>query len=194
MGKLPSAEVVEYARAMARAVDVKGSYFPGHSDSVAFIVRFMAIEAGIDRDASGRLEAAAMLHDVGKLLVPDAILRKHGPLTVEEFEIVKRHSRWGEQIIAAVDGCEDVARWVRHHHEHWNGSGYPDGLAGDAIPWQSRVILVADAFQVMVSRRPYKEPMSRSDAIGELHAQAGRQFDPDAVTLLVQQHGATASQ
>lgn len=175
-----------YCRSLARAVDSKAEYFPGHSDGVAYIVQMIGRELEIDRTMLMRLQVASLLHDTGKLRVPDAVLLAPRRLSDEEFEIMKMHSIWSSEIAAAIAGFDaDIAIWIRHHHESWNGTGYPDGLAGEDIPWQSRLMLVADAFHVMTAYRPYHTARTRSDAIAELIMNSGVQFDPKFVDALM---------
>jgi HD-GYP domain-containing protein (c-di-GMP phosphodiesterase class II) len=135
------------------------------------------------------LECAARLHDVGKLGVPEAILRKPGPLDESEWAVMRRHPEWGAQMVARVPGLEGIAEYVRGHHERWDGRGYPDGLAGSRIPLASRVISVCDAFEAMVSRRPYRAPLSFDAALRELLAGAGSQFDPGLVAAVEAESG-----
>lgn len=171
-------------RLLALAVDAKAQYFPGHSEGVAYLVQLMGNEAGFEPTHIADIQLAAMLHDVGKLRIPDAILVAPRRLTLEEFEVVKQHSTWSANIAAGLAGLEHLAPWVRYHHEHFDGSGYPEGLVGDAIPFEARILLVADAFHVMTSHRPYAAARTRSQAIIELRDHAGTQFCPVAVGLL----------
>jgi HD-GYP domain-containing protein (c-di-GMP phosphodiesterase class II) len=129
------------------------------------------------------MRLAGLLHDVGKIGVPDAILTKPTLLTEGEYEQMKRHSILGEEIVAAA-GLTTEARWIRHHHERYDGTGYPDRLAGEDIPLQSRIILAADAFEAMTSDRPYRKAPGRDFAIAELTRHAGTQFDPRIVQAL----------
>jgi HD-GYP domain-containing protein (c-di-GMP phosphodiesterase class II) len=185
---------LEVARLLAQAVDAHGDYFPGHSDGVAYVIRLMATEAGIPEEHVRKMQVAAALHDVGKLHVPSFVLGAPRRLTAEEFEVMKLHPVWGEEIVSSLgyssqEGFErwpiaDVATWIRHHHERVDGAGYPDGLAGDEIPLESRMLFVADAFHVMTSNRPYSASRTRSQAIRELIDCAGTQFCPRAVAML----------
>lgn len=186
---MPVPRPSEYVRSLAAAVDAKGNYFPGHSDGVAYVLRLMTSEAGLSREFVGRMYVAALLHDTGKLMVPDAILNAPRSLTPNEYTTIKTHPVYSGRIAAAIDGCEDIVPWVRHHHEHFDGSGYPDGLAGRQIPYASRMILVADAFHVMTSARPYAKTKTRSDALEILADRAGTQFCPSAVKLLHDREG-----
>jgi len=175
-----------YVYDIARAVDRKGDYFPGHSDSVAFIMRMMAAQASIeDEHVLNSLQIFAMIHDVGKLAIPDSILMKPGRLDPDEWEIMKKHSEYGEFTAQSITGYEHVGPWVRHHHERFDGTGYPDGLKGPDIPWQSRMLLVADAFQVMTSDRVYQRARDRGPALQELVRHRGTQFCPVMVGYLV---------
>jgi HD-GYP domain-containing protein (c-di-GMP phosphodiesterase class II) len=127
-----------------------------------------------------------MLHDVGKVTVPDQILTKPGPLSPEEFELIKTHSLAGAELVARVEGLDMIVPWIRHSHESFDGSGYPDGLSGEEIPLASRIMLVADAFDAITSTRPYREALSVAHACRELGRHAGTQFDPACVDALLQ--------
>lgn len=175
---------LEYVRTLAATVDAKGEYFPGHSDAVAYLTTLLGTEAGIQKPMLSQLHIAAMLHDTGKLLIPDSILNAPRKLTDEEWVIMRKHSTWSAQIASAITGIGEIAVWVRHHHEHWDGSGYPDGLTGDRIPWQSRLMLIADAFHVMTAVRPYQNARSRIGALTAIQENAGTQFDPNLVDML----------
>ena len=171
------------ASALARAVDAKDSYTRSHCQTVSQLCGLIGTELGLDAGRLTRLRLAGLLHDVGKIGVPDAILNKPAKLSDEEYEHMKRHSLLGYDIVQAAD-MELEARWVRHHHERFDGGGYPDGLAGEEIPLESRVILVADAFEAMTSDRPYRLAPGQSFAVRELGRHAGTQFDPTVVEAL----------
>jgi len=166
-------------------VDFKAGYVPGHSDSVAYLLSMMGREAGYSPEIIGRLELAAYLHDVGKIRLPDTILLAERPLSDEEFDRIKQHPRDSAAVAGGFAELEDVGPWVLHHHEHFDGSGYPDGLRAEEIPWPSRMLLVADAFQVMTTDRPYREARTRREALHILEDKAGSQFCPHAVGLLM---------
>ncbi len=125
-----------------------------------------------------------MLHDVGKVGIPDSILRKAGPLTEEEFEQMRQAPVTGAELVGRVEGLGPIVPWIYHAHEHVDGSGYPEGLRGEAIPRASRIIAVADAFDAMTTNRPYRPAMARDDAIAELRRCEGTQFDPVCVEAL----------
>ena len=171
-------------RSLARAVDAKDTATNKHSVRVAAMAQRAAIALGWGRERAEYLRDAALLHDVGKLGVPDAILLKQGPLSLEEYEVVKRHSALGAEITSDVLEPEQCG-WVRHHHERWDGSGYPDALAGDAVPIGSRIIAVADAWDVMTSVRPYGAVLDPAAAAGELTRGVGTQFWGPAVEALL---------
>jgi HD-GYP domain-containing protein (c-di-GMP phosphodiesterase class II) len=140
---------------------------------------------------------AAELHDVGKMAIPDAILDKPGPLDPTEWSFIRRHTIIGERIVAAAPALRQVAALVRASHEHWDGSGYPDGLAGDEIPLGARIVAVCDAFDAMVANRPYRVGMPPDLALAELWRCAGSQFDPAVVSAFAEawaaQHAVTSA-
>jgi diguanylate cyclase (GGDEF)-like protein len=169
--------------ALARAVDAKDSYTRSHCQTVSQLSGLIGAELGFAGERLTRLRLAGLLHDVGKIGVPDAILNKPAKLTDAEYADMKRHSLLGYDIVRAAD-MELEARWVRHHHERYDGRGYPDGLAGEQIPLEARIILVADAFEAMTSDRPYRKAPGQDFALAELRRNAGTQFDPAVVEAL----------
>lgn len=175
---------LSWAAALARAVDVRMAAAHGHSGAVADLAALVGSALGWGPERLARLRFAGMLHDVGKISVPEAILRKPGSLTEDEMAIVRNHADAGADIAAQIDGMESIAPWIRHSHEHVDGSGYPLGLRGDDIPTESRILLVADAFDAMTSDRAYRAAMPIADALAELRRCAGQQFDQDCVELL----------
>lgn len=174
----------DLARSLAHAVDVKGGYDPSHCLGVARTARLIAHGLGVRGDALFRIWLAGLLHDVGKLQVPDHILLKPGRLTREEMRVVERHPIEAHKMLGAL-GLDDEARWVLHHHERGDGTGYPTRLAGVSIPLGSRILLVADAYDVMRSRRVYQPARDHHAAIAELRACEGGQFDPTIVDALI---------
>jgi len=172
------------ANALARAVDAKGSYTRSHSQTVSQLVVLIAAELNLDAARLARIRLAGLLHDVGKIGVPDAILSKPGKLTDDEYARMQAHSVLGYEIVSAAD-LPTEATWVRHHHERYDGRGYPDGLAGEAIPLESRIIFVADAFEAMSSDRPYRKAPGEEYALAELRRHAGTQFDQHIVDALI---------
>jgi diguanylate cyclase (GGDEF)-like protein len=178
-------ERLSWATALAEAVDMRMDTSHEHSRAVAGYAVTIAAELDWDDEALGLLHLAGMLHDVGKVAVPDGILRKPGPLTEVEFDEVRRHSTIGADLVARVEGLDPIVPWIRHSHEHFDGTGYPSGLRGEDIPLAARILLVADAFDAMTSDRPYRDALSHEEALRELEAHAGGQFDPRCVELLV---------
>ena len=140
---------------------------------------------GLPREQLGELQFAARLHDVGKIAVPDAVLRKEGPLEGAEWEIMRQHPAWGADMLCRVPGLKHVSRIVRHAHERWDGDGYPDRLRNDDIPLASRIIFACDAYNAMTSDRPYRNALRPWIAVSELRDGAGGQFDPEVVDALV---------
>jgi HD-GYP domain-containing protein (c-di-GMP phosphodiesterase class II) len=132
-----------------------------------------------------RLELGALFHDIGKIGIPSEILRKDGPLTDEEFAIVKEHPVLGARILAPIDRLADVRPIVRAAHERWDGTGYPDGIAAEDIPLESRIVFVCDAFHAMTSDRPYRGRLPLDEAVRRLREGAGTQFDPRVVETFV---------
>ena len=172
---------VEVARATLVARD---GLTGDHSDDVCLLCEELADELVVDDGTRASLMAAAQLHDIGKVAVPEAILHKPGPLTEAEWSLVRDHTPIGASILRAVPELSDVAKVVLHSHEQWDGSGYPDGLAGDEIPLASRIILCADAFHAIRSTRPYRRGRPARAALAEVKLHAGTHFDPAVVDAL----------
>jgi diguanylate cyclase (GGDEF)-like protein len=171
------------AKNLVRFVDARDPSTATHSEVVSGLAEGIGVELGLDPATIDHLRLAGLLHDIGKIGLPDSILRAPRSLTDDEFAIVRRHPEFGHELLDGI-GIEPVDEWVLHHHEHWNGSGYPHGLAGEAIPLGSRIILCADAFEAMTADRPYRSAQSREHALNELRAHAGTQFDPEVVAAL----------
>lgn len=167
----------------AEAVDSKGGYYPSHSQGVEQIARSIAEAMNFTPDHAARVALAGLLHDIGKLLTPDRILLKPCLLTAEEFVVMREHVTDGERLMVAA-GYGDEALWVRHHHERWDGTGYPDGLAGEDIPLEARILCVADACHAMQADRPYRRACSITWALDELGGAAGAQFCPVTVSAI----------
>jgi len=168
----------EVLDALVTAVDNKDRYTRKHSEDVTEYALWMADELGLSEETMRTLRIGGLLHDVGKIGVPDEILRKPGRLTPEEYEVMKRHPRLGELIVGGIPGMESILDAVRSHHERWDGGGYPDQLRGEQIPFMGRLLAVADAFSAMTTDRPYRKGMDFSVALEEIRANIGTQFDP----------------
>lgn len=149
-----------------------------HSLSVQSLAYRLAQHLSLSEAEISTVELAALLHDVGKLMLPDEILQKEGKLTDQEFETLKKHSASGAQLLHQMKLPETMIPLVYHHHERWDGSGYPDGIAGDAIPLGARIIALSDAFDAMTAQRPYQPSRTSAEALAEIERCAGTQFDP----------------
>ena len=173
------------AEALAAALEAKDSYTADHARSIAELAVEVGREFGLPESAIEDLRYGGIFHDVGKIAVPDSLINKPGPLTEEEFEVVKEHPAKGAQILAPVPFLYGVRTIVRHAHEHWDGGGYPEGLRGEQIPLGARIVLAVDAYHAMTSERPYRAAMSHEDAHAQLESEAGKQFDPEVVEKLL---------
>jgi HD-GYP domain-containing protein (c-di-GMP phosphodiesterase class II) len=172
---------------LSDVVEADDSYTADHCRSVVSLVNAVADELGIDADARQELEFAALLHDVGKIVIPKEILNKPGPLTDEEFALMKTHTIEGQVLLNRVGGLLGrVGQIVRSCHERWDGSGYPDGLSGYDIPLEARIVFCCDAYSAMTTDRPYRAAMSEETALEELWGNAGTQFDPRVVAALAE--------
>ncbi|MGH2950311.1 MAG: bifunctional diguanylate cyclase/phosphohydrolase, partial [Solirubrobacteraceae bacterium] len=172
-------------QALAAAIEERDNYTHEHSEEVVHLARGVAMILGLPVEQVERIAHAALLHDVGKLAVPNEILHKRGPLTPEEWEIMADHPVAGERILLRIPDLSPIAPVVRHEHEHWDGSGYPDRLRGRLIPIGSRIILACDAYHAMITDRPYRAAMQPAEAVAELRRGARAQFDPDVVDALL---------
>ena len=157
-----------------------------HLDGVGRLAVGVGRELGLDAEELDVLGRAAELHDVGKIAIPDRILHKPGPLDAGEWDLMRSHTTIGQRILASATAMGPVADLVRSSHERWDGDGYPDGLKGEEIPLGSRVIFVCDAFEAMTAERSYRRPVSDEEAMRELRAGAGTQFDPRVVEVFTE--------
>lgn len=169
------------ADTLAEAVDKRDPYTGGHSRRVMEYSLAIGRELGLEGEELERLRLAAVLHDIGKIGIGDNILLKNGKLSAEEFETVKMHPIYGEEILKHVEYFKDIIPAIRHHHERFGGGGYPSGLKGENIGLAARIIAVADAFDAMTSERRYRKALSPEEAVAELLAHSGTQFDPAVV-------------
>ena len=169
---------------LVTAIEAKDRYTRDHAGRVARLTDIVAHEHGVRGEQLRTFRLAALMHDVGKLGVPTAVLAKPGKLTADEYDAMKNHPVRGHEIVAEIDLLQDALAGIRHHHERMDGSGYPDGLSGDQIPLVARIIMVCDAFDSMTSTRAYRKPMTMSEALSELRRCAASQFDPAAIDAL----------
>jgi GAF domain-containing protein len=179
------ATVHAHVEALAAAMDMRDHRTAAHSEDVVGLARQVGMLLELEPTALLELEFAARLHDVGKIQVPDAVLNKPGPLEPEENDVIRCHAAWGAETLSRIPGLEAVATIVRFHHERWDGAGYPDGISGPRIPLASRIISACDAYGAMTCDRPYRDAMSPAEALDEIRAGAGRQFDPSVVAALI---------
>lgn len=171
--------------ALLAALEARDGYTEAHSIAVVELALAVGRRLDLDDTALSDLESAALLHDIGKLGVPDAILRKPGPLTPEEWIEMRRHPEIGERIVASMPALSHLAPVIRAEHERWNGTGYPDGLVADQIPLASRIVLVCDAYHAMTSDRPYRAALPLEEAITEIQRNAGTQFCPHSAAAVL---------
>jgi len=167
--------------ALAYALEVKDSYTSGHSQKVTEISVTLARELGILRGSIEKIRLAGVVHDIGKIGVKESVLNKPDKLTEEEYQHIKSHPEIGERILSPVVEDRGILEIVRHHHEHYDGTGYPDGVKGEQISLGARIVMVADAYDAMTSERPYRKAMDSEKACVEIQRCKGSQFDPDVV-------------
>jgi putative nucleotidyltransferase with HDIG domain len=162
----------------------KTGYRPEHTVAVGHLALAIAAALKLEAAECRRIELGALLHDVGKLSIPDRVLNKPGPLNEMEWAAMRRHTAAGVSLLMQILDLPNVLEVVRSHHERWDGQGYPDGLEGEQIPLAARIVAVADAFHAMTEPRPYREPRKPAAALAEIVSQSGRQFDPACVEAL----------
>jgi putative nucleotidyltransferase with HDIG domain len=172
---------ISFATALVATLDARDRYTAGHSAAVAIYARDIATRLGLSEENQQLAHLCGLVHDIGKIGLPAGLLEKPGPLTLEERRQMERHSEIGERILGKVDDYAEIAKIVRHHHERWDGNGYPDGLDGEGIPFLSRIIAVADAYNAMTSDRPYRDAMPSRVARMRLAQSVESQFDTTIV-------------
>ncbi|MBQ3921205.1 MAG: HD-GYP domain-containing protein, partial [Firmicutes bacterium] len=173
------------AAALASAIDAKDRYTRGHSSRVAAYSQMIAKDAGRSEEEIEQIYFAALLHDVGKIGIADSIINKEGRLTDEEFAQIKRHPIYGSQILSQIHQSPNLYIGARHHHERYDGRGYPDGLSGENIPELARIIGVADSYDAMTSKRSYRDTMPQEKVRSELVKGRGTQFDPRFADIMI---------
>jgi response regulator RpfG family c-di-GMP phosphodiesterase len=176
---------VSIAETLINAMEAKDLYLRGHSQRVAELAGQLGEELGLEEAMCEDLRVAGRLHDVGKIGIRESILNKPGRLTAEEFEHVQRHVQIGLDILAPLFHIKTPLTFVEHHHERWDGSGYPRGLAGETIPLGARILCAADTFDALTSKRAYRDPMTPLAALEHLRVDVGRQFDPGVYEALL---------
>jgi len=178
--KLKAANM-QTVQALAETIEAKDQYTQGHCERVRSLAVRLARELKLPEDQIEPLEFAALLHDIGKIGIPERILNKVGPLDPEEVEVIKMHPLIGAQILSIVEFFAPAINGVRHHHERWDGTGYPDGVAGENIDPLARIITLADTFDAMAQSRPYRKALPLEAVLDEIRSESGKQFAPDVV-------------
>jgi len=173
-------------KSIAFALDAKDKYTHGHSMRVTLYSLALAKNLELPDDLLEEIETAGLLHDIGKIAIPEKILLKPGKLTDEEFEIIKSHPELGEKLVKSVEKLGLISNWLKHHHERYDGKGYPDGLVGEDIPISARIIALADTYDAMTSDRAYRKALSHEEAIAEVERCSGTQFDPNLAKIFIE--------
>ena len=178
---------LDSVKVLAEAIDAKDPYTRGHSDRVRRMSLRIALPMGFAEDRLENLEYGALLHDIGKIGIKDEVLQKPGVLSPKEYQYIQEHPLIGVKIVEGMDFFKDKISMIRNHHEHFDGSGYPDGLIGEAIPLEARIIGVPDAFDAMTSLRPHREVMPLKEALKEMEKGKGKQFDPQVLEIFLRE-------
>ena len=173
------------ASALANAIEARDSYLHGHCERLASLAVRIAEELGVAPEHIETVRLGAILHDVGKIGIPDRVLLKPGALDVEERRIIETHTEIGDKLLEPLDLLAGARPIVRNHHERWDGAGYPDGLAGEAIPVGARIVAVADSVEAMTSRQLYRKPLEAVEIVAELQKHRGKQWDPAVVDIVL---------
>jgi len=170
---------------LANAIEAKDEYTEGHNERVSGFAVELAKASGLNGKEQEIVRMAGILHDIGKIGVPDSILNKSGKLTDEEFTLIKSHPQNGEKILKPLNSLHEVRDVVLYHHERFDGKGYPYGLKGEHIPIYARIMAIADSYDAMTTKRPYRNAFTNSEAVKELEAMAGQMWDPELVRLFI---------
>lgn len=178
---------LDSVKVLAEAIDAKDPYTRGHSDRVKRMSLAIAKKMGFSEERLENLEYGALLHDIGKIGIKDEVLQKQAPLSSEEYQYIQEHPLIGVKIVEGVEFFKDKIPMIRHHHEHYDGNGYPDGLAGEAIPLEARIISLPDAFDAMTSARPHRNIMPLQNVLAELEKFKGKQFDPKVLEIFLRE-------
>jgi len=175
-------------KAISHALDAKDTYTHGHSHRVTMYSLILAKELGFGEEQLEEIETAGLLHDIGKIGIPEDILCKPGKLTDEEYDIIKQHAPGGKKILNTIPGLRNISLWVSCHHERWNGTGYPCGIKEEEIPLPARILAVADTYDAMTSNRSYRKGLPHEVAVEEIKNCAGTQFDPSIIEVFLNIH------
>jgi len=172
-------------KSIAYALDAKDKYTLGHSMRVTLYSLALAKHLNLSDDLLEEIETTGLLHDIGKIAIPEKILLKPGKLTIEEYEVIKTHPALGGKLVSGIEKLKLISNWLKSHHERYDGRGYPEGLSGEQIPISSRIIAIADTYDAMTSDRSYRKALSHEEAIKEIRTCSGTQFDPNLAELFV---------
>ncbi|MBM4324305.1 MAG: HD domain-containing protein, partial [Deltaproteobacteria bacterium] len=178
---------LDSVKVLAGAIDAKDPYTRGHSDRVRRMSMRIGMKMGISEERLENLVFGALLHDIGKIGIRDEILQKKSSLTPEEYHTIQQHPLIGVKIVEGIDFFRDKIPLIRNHHEHYDGSGYPDGLIGEVIPLEARIIAVADSFDAMTSLRPHRRAMPVDEVVEEMENGNGKQFDPRVLEIFLKE-------
>lgn len=178
--------LIHIVQTLAETIDAKDTYTKGHSSRVAMYSKEIARRFGYDKSAQNDIYIIGLLHDIGKIGIPDSVINKPGKLTDEEFEIIKKHPVIGANILSKITEKPELSLGAKWHHEKYNGKGYPDGLAGEEIPEQARIVAVADAYDAMTSCRSYRDPIPQEVVKNEILNGSGTQFDPQFANIMLE--------
>jgi HD-GYP domain-containing protein (c-di-GMP phosphodiesterase class II) len=168
-------------KSIINLVEIHDTYTKGHSNNVSKLALEFAQKLNLNKDRQFQIYWAALIHDMGKIVIPYEILNKPTKLTSEEYEEIKKHPIYAYEVLKDIDNMKDIAKYIRHHHERVDGNGYPDGLTGEEIPFESKLISICDAYDAMTSKRSYKRELSKEKAIEELIKNKRKQFDEKLV-------------
>lgn len=172
-------------KSISFALDAKDKYTHGHSMRVTLYSLALAKQLNLPDELLEEIETAGLLHDIGKIAIPEKILLKPGKLTEEEYEVIKTHPELGERLVESIEKLKLVSNWLKYHHERYDGKGYPEGLSGETIPISARIIAIADTYDAMTSDRSYRKASSHQEAIDEIERCSGTQFDPNLARLFI---------
>lgn len=176
---------LEFAKVLASTLEEKDAYTSGHSERVCYYSDFICKRLSLQPKDRTELQIASYLHDIGKIGISDRFINKKGTLSSTDWAIIRQHSNKSIELLAPLKLSSNILSFIQHHHEHYDGTGYPDGLAGEQIPVGARIIAISDAYDSMTSNRPYRKPLSNEEAKTELTTCSGKQFDPKLITLFL---------
>jgi response regulator RpfG family c-di-GMP phosphodiesterase len=176
---------LEFAKVLAYTLEEKDPYTSGHSERVCYYADFVSKRLSFSPKERGELQIASYLHDIGKIGISNRFINKKGTLTPTDWAVIKQHTRKSIELLIPLNLSPNILSYIQHHHERYDGTGYPDGLAGEQIPLGARIIAISDSYDSMTSDRPYRKPLTNGDAKNELLKNAGRQFDPKLVSLFL---------